>query len=42
MIVIHKKAAQIIQQWNLDGETITDICQESTGNANDTPADPSI
>ena len=35
MTVTHKKAAQILQNWNLDGETITDIYYEGTGNKND-------
>ena len=35
MTVTHKKAAQILKHWNLDGETITDIYFEGTGNKND-------
>ena len=35
MIVTHKKAAQILQHWNLQDETITDIYNEGTGNQND-------
>ena len=35
MIVTHKKAAQILKRWNLDGEPITDIYNEGTGNKND-------
>ena len=35
MIVTHKKAAQILKHWNLDGETITDIYYDGTGNKND-------
>ena len=35
MTVTHKKAAQILQSWNLEGETITDIYYEGTGNKND-------
>lgn len=35
MTIIHKKAAQILKHWNLDGETITDIYYEGTGNKND-------
>ncbi len=35
MIVTHKKAAQILQAWNLEGETITDIYYDGTGNKND-------
>lgn len=35
MTVTHKKAAQILQAWNLEGETITDIYYDSTGNKND-------
>ena len=35
MIVTHKKASQILRNWNLEGETITDIYYEGTGNKND-------
>ena len=35
MTVTHKKAAQILQNWNLSDETITDIYYEGTGNQND-------
>ena len=35
MTVTHKKVAQILKHWNLDGETITDIYYEGTGNKND-------
>ena len=35
MIVTHKKAAQILKYWNLEGETITDIYYDNTGNKND-------
>ena len=35
MTVTHKKAAQILQAWNLDSETITDIYYDGTGNKND-------
>ena len=35
MTVTHKKAAQILRYWNLEGETITDIYHEGTGNKND-------
>ena len=35
MTITHKKAAQILKHWNLDGETITDIYYEGTGNKND-------
>ena len=35
MTITHKKAAQILQAWNLGGETITDIYYEGTGNKND-------
>ena len=35
MTVTHKKAAQILKHWNLEGETITDIYYEGTGNKND-------
>lgn len=35
MTVTHKKAAQILKYWNLDGETITDIYYEGTGNKNE-------
>ena len=35
MTITHKKVAQILQNWNLEGETITDIYYEGTGNKND-------
>ena len=35
MTITHKKAAQILQAWNLEGETITDIYYDGTGNKND-------
>ena len=35
MTVTHKKAAQILKYWNLEGETITDIYYDGTGNKND-------
>ena len=35
MTVTHKKAAQILTHWNLEGETIADIYYEGTGNKND-------
>ena len=35
MTVTHKKAAQILKHWDLEGETITDIYYEGTGNKND-------
>ena len=35
MTITHKKAARILKHWNLEGETITDIYDESTGNKND-------
>ena len=35
MAITHKKAAQILKHWNLEGETITDIYYEGTGNRND-------
>ena len=35
MTVTHKKAAQILKNWNLGEETITDIYYDSTGNKND-------
>ena len=35
MTVTHKKAAQILKYWSLEGETITDIYNEGTGNKND-------
>ena len=35
MTVTHKKAAQILKCWNLEGETITDIYYDGTGNKND-------
>ena len=35
MTVTHKKAVQILKNWNLDSETITDIYYDGTGNKND-------
>jgi len=35
MTVTHKKAAQILKNWDLSHETITDIYDEGTGNKND-------
>jgi Ser/Thr protein kinase RdoA (MazF antagonist)/AraC-like DNA-binding protein len=35
MTVTHKKATQILKHWNLEGETITDIYYDGTGNKND-------
>lgn len=35
MTITHKKAAQILQNWNLEGKTITDIYYDGTGNKND-------
>ena len=35
MTVTHKKATQILQNWNLEGETLTDIYYEGTGNKNE-------
>lgn len=35
MTVTKKKAAQILENWNLDDKTITDIYYEGTGNKND-------
>ena len=35
MTVTHQKAAQILKSWNLEGETITDIYYDGTGNQND-------
>ena len=35
MTITHKKAAQILQNWNLQDKTITDIYYEGTGNKND-------
>ena len=35
MTITHKKAAQILQNWNLSDATITDIYYEGTGNKND-------
>ncbi len=35
MTITHKKAAQILQNWNMGTETITDIYYEGTGNKND-------
>ena len=35
MTVTHKKAAQILKNWNLEQETITDIYYEGTGDKNE-------
>ena len=35
MTITHKKAARILKHWNLEGETVTDIYYEGTGNRND-------
>lgn len=35
MTVTHKKAAQILKYWNLEGEAITDIYYDGTGSKND-------
>ena len=35
MTITHKKAAQLLQNWNLGDETITDIYYEGTGTKND-------
>ena len=35
MTITHKKAAQILQNWNLSNATITDIYFDGTGNKND-------
>ena len=35
MSITHKKAAEILKNWNLSGETIADIYDEGTGNKND-------
>lgn len=35
MTITHKKAAQVLQNWDLHDETITDIYYEGTGNKND-------
>lgn len=35
MIISRKKIAQILKNWNMDGETITDIYYDGTGNKND-------
>ena len=35
MTVTQKRAAQILENWNLDDKTITDIYYEGTGNKND-------
>lgn len=35
MAITHKKAAQVLKNWNLQGETIQDIYYESTGNRNE-------
>jgi Ser/Thr protein kinase RdoA (MazF antagonist)/AraC-like DNA-binding protein len=36
MTITHKKAAQILKNWGLSGEIITDIYYEGTGNKHDT------
>lgn len=35
MTITHKKAARILQNWNMGDNTITDIYYEGTGNKND-------
>ena len=35
MTITHKKVSQILQNWNLGSQIITDIYYESTGNMND-------
>ena len=35
MTVTHKKVTQILKHWNLDGETLTDIYYDGTGNKNE-------
>ena len=35
MTVTHKKAAQILKNWGLEGENITDIYYEGTGSKNE-------
>ena len=35
MTITHKKAAQILKHWNLEGEAIADIYYDGTGNKND-------
>ena len=35
MTITHKKAAQMLQNWNMGDATITDIYYEGTGNKND-------
>lgn len=35
MTVTHKKAAQILKNWNMSNEVITDIYDEGTGNKNE-------
>ena len=35
IIVTHKKVAEILKNWNLENETITDIYYEGTGNRNE-------
>lgn len=35
MTITHKKAAQILRNWNLKDQTITDIYYDGTGNKND-------
>ena len=34
-MITHKKAARILENWNLEGETIRDIYYEGTGNQNE-------
>ena len=35
MTITHQKAANILKHWNLEGETITDIYYDGSGNKND-------
>lgn len=35
MIITHKKAAQILQHWDLENQVISDIYYDGTGNKND-------
>ena len=35
MTVTHKKVAQILKHWNLEGETVADIYYDGTGNKNE-------
>ena len=35
MTITHKKAAQILKYWNLEGKTINDIYYDGTGNKNE-------